>query len=72
MVVTLEDHDWEADYTVDQKPTCKDEGMKSIHCKTCSAVKDEQTIPAAGHSWGVGVITIKPTARKNRYPHLSL
>ena len=64
VVVTLEDHDWEADYTVDQEPTCKDEGMKSIHCKTCSAVKDEQTIPAAGHSWGVGVITIKPTAEK--------
>lgn len=64
VVVTQEDHDWEADYTVDQKPTCEDEGMKSIHCKTCSAVKDEQTIPAAGHSWGVGVITIKPTAEK--------
>ena len=30
VVVTLEDHDWEADYTVDQKPTCEDEGMKSI------------------------------------------
>jgi hypothetical protein len=25
VVVTLEDHDWEADYTVDQEPTCKDE-----------------------------------------------
>ena len=64
VVVTLEDHDWETDYTVDQEPTCEGEGIKSIHCKTCSAVKDEQTIPAAGHSWGVGVITVKPTAEK--------
>lgn len=52
VIVTLKDHDWEADYTVDQEPTCENEGMKSIHCKTCDAVKDEQTMPMTAHEFG--------------------
>ena len=42
-------HDWDADYTVDQEPTCTQEGSRSIHCKRCGAVKDSQVIPATGH-----------------------
>ncbi len=66
VVVTLEDHDWETDYTVDQEPTCENEGMKSIHCKTCDAVKDEQTIPVNEHDFGEDPISYTaPTATKN-------
>ena len=49
VIITLEDHDWEADYTIDQEPTCETEGEKSIHCKTCDAVKNEQTLPMTEH-----------------------
>ena len=35
--VTLADHDWEDDYTIDEEPTCSTEGSKSVHCKTCEA-----------------------------------
>ena len=44
-------HDWDEDYTVDKKPTCLEEGSKSIHCKTCDERKSITTIPADGHTY---------------------
>ena len=49
--VTLADHDWEDDYTIDEEPTCSTEGSKSIHCKTCEATKDSQVIPVTTHNF---------------------
>lgn len=57
VIITLEDHDWEADYTIDQEPTCETEGEKSIHCKTCDAVKNEQTLPMTEHEFGENAVS---------------
>lgn len=38
-------HDWNTDYTIDQEATGEKPGKKSIHCKNCDAIKDEQEIP---------------------------
>lgn len=45
-------HDWEADYTIDVKPTCTQPGSKSIHCSRCDATKDVTEIEPTGHSFG--------------------
>lgn len=45
-------HDWEADYTIDVKPTCTKPGSKSIHCSRCDATKDVTEIEPTGHSFG--------------------
>ena len=64
--VTLADHDWEDDYTVDEEPTCSTEGSKSIHCKTCEATKDSQAIPAIAHSFAKDPIAYTaPTAAQS-------
>ena len=43
-------HTWEADYTVDNEPTCTTTGSKSIHCKNCDATTSEQTIDMLPHT----------------------
>ena len=45
-------HDWNADYTIDVKPTCTQPGSKSIHCSRCDATKDEKEIAPSGHTFG--------------------
>ena len=45
-----EEHTWEADYTVDQEPTCTTAGSKSKHCEKCDAQTEITEIPAA-HTW---------------------
>ena len=52
-------HEWNADFTVDKKPTCTEKGKKSIHCSICGTVKEgsEEEIPALGHSWGKATYT---------------
>ena len=45
-------HDWEADYTIDVKPTCTQPGSKSIHCSRCDVTKDEKEIAPSGHKFG--------------------
>ncbi|HIQ61182.1 MAG TPA: hypothetical protein IAD31_06260, partial [Candidatus Enterenecus faecium] len=37
-VIPATGHAWEDDYTVDQAPTCTQDGSKSIHCSRCDAV----------------------------------
>ena len=51
-VITAKGHDWEEDYTIDQKPTCTEEGSKSHHCKNCDAQTEPESVPANGHSYG--------------------
>ena len=53
--ISIADHSWAADYTIDKEATCSEEGSKAIYCTVCGA-KDETsvtTIPKAGHSWTV-------------------
>ncbi|MCD7845277.1 MAG: hypothetical protein LUG57_05375, partial [Oscillospiraceae bacterium] len=50
-------HQWEAEYTIDKAATCTTDGSQSIHCANCDAVKDSQTIPATGHSYGEAAFT---------------
>lgn len=45
-------HDWNAEYTIDVKPTCTQPGSKSIHCSRCDATKDVTEIEPTGHSLG--------------------
>ena len=55
-------HDWEADYTIDVKPTCTQPGSKSIHCSRCDATKDVTEIEPLGHDWEEDfTIDVKPT-----------
>lgn len=64
--VTLADHDWEDDYTIDEEPTCSTEGSKSIHCKTCEATKDSQVIPVTTHNFEKEPVAYTaPTATQN-------
>lgn len=49
-------HDWSSEYTIDTKPTCTENGEKSIHCKRCSETKDKEAISALGHNWDAGDI----------------
>ena len=45
-----ENHNWEADYTIDTPATCTTAGSKSIHCKNCDATTSEQTIDMLPHT----------------------
>lgn len=55
-------HDWNADYTIDVKPTCTQPGSKSIHCSRCDATKDVTEIEPLGHDWEDDfTIDVKPT-----------
>lgn len=47
-------HDWSSEYTIDTKPTCTENGGKSIHCQRCSETKDNEVISALGHTWNEG------------------
>lgn len=44
-------HEWDKDYTVDKQPTCTENGLKSIHCKTCNETKDITIIPSISHDF---------------------
>ena len=57
----VHEHEWETDFTVDSKPTCTQNGSKSIHCKTCTEVKEVTSIPATGHSFGEWQTVTAPT-----------
>lgn len=55
-------HDWNAEYTIDVKPTCTQLGSKSIHCSRCDATKDVTEIEPLGHDWEDDfTIDVKPT-----------
>jgi len=58
-------HSWYSDYRVDVEATCLSTGLKSIHCRHCDAVKDEQVINALGHSYAETVIA--PTCSQGGY-----
>lgn len=49
--VSVHEHIWGDDFTIDVAPYCITEGSKSIHCTLCDAKKDETVIPALGHEY---------------------
>lgn len=59
-----DDHEWETKARVDQAPTCKKEGSKSIHCKKCDVTKNVEKIPATGHKWDKGKVQTAATSSK--------
>lgn len=44
-------HVWNDTFTVEQAPSCTENGYQSIHCQYCSDTKDGQEIKALGHSF---------------------
>ncbi len=56
-------HNWDTDYTIDKPATCAEEGSRSIHCKNagCTAVKDSEIIPMAGHTYGEWRVISSPS-----------
>ena len=48
--IELAEHSWDNKYTVDREPSCTTDGMESIHCSKCSAIRNSMTIPASGHT----------------------
>ena len=59
-------HEWELQPTIDQQPTCTEDGSQSIHCKKCQARKDAQVIEELGHDFtGEYVIAIPATCTEN-------
>lgn len=59
-------HDWNEQYTVDEEPTCTQEGSESKHCTRtgCNATTDSRVVDALGHDWDEGVVLKKPTCQE--------
>lgn len=51
--VSIKDHSWKTEPTVDRAATCTNPGLQSIHCSVCNIVQEgsEKEIPVAAHSW---------------------
>ena len=48
---TIIDHRWNSEYTVDKEATCTEDGVESIYCIDCGAIRETRSIPATGHDW---------------------
>lgn len=48
--VTIGEHDYSEDFTVDVQPTCTEKGSKSKHCANCDEKGEVTVIAALGHS----------------------
>lgn len=59
--VTIGEHDYSEDFTVDVQPTCTEKGSKSKHCLQCDDKKDATDIDELGHSFGDFVVDKQPT-----------
>lgn len=57
--VTVKDHAYAKEFTIDQAPTCTKPGIKSRRC-SCGA-KTEETIPATGHRFEDNLTKATPT-----------
>ena len=51
-------HDWSTEYTIDQEPTCTQEGLKSYHCTKCGEQQAESisAIDPLGHIYAECII----------------
>lgn len=65
------EHNWNEKYTVDLKPTCTEEGSKSIHCAKCNATKDVTVIEKLTHEYGDWIIDKDSTCTEMGSRHKS-
>ena len=56
VIDTSGEHSWQADFTIDQEPTCTEQGLKSIHCNNCSMLKEETVLDILGHDLSAYVL----------------
>ena len=49
-------------YTEHKEPTCLDAGYDRVICDDCGELLSETVLPALGHAWNAGVVTVGPTA----------
>ncbi|MDD6615174.1 MAG: Ig-like domain-containing protein, partial [Lachnospiraceae bacterium] len=54
-------HEFSEEWTIDQEPTCTNQGEKSHHCTRCTERSDIMVISANGHTWQPGKVTKKAT-----------
>ncbi|MDE5592997.1 MAG: procyclic acidic repetitive family protein, partial [Clostridiales bacterium] len=59
--VTIGEHNYSEDFTVDVQPTCTEKGSKSKHCTLCDGKSEVAEIAALNHSFGEFVIDKQPT-----------
>ncbi len=59
--VTIGEHIYAEDFTVDVQPTCTEKGSKSKHCTLCDGKSEVTEIDELGHSYGEFVIDKQPT-----------
>lgn len=65
-VDVYERHLYAEESTVDQKPTCTEDGFQSQHCIRCDATGEKMPIPANGHRWNSDYTVDKePTCTEN-------
>ena len=54
-------HNYSAEWTIDEHPTCTTTGIKSHHCSRCDNQTDITVIPANGHAYGDWYTITLPT-----------
>ena len=62
--IPVSDHLWNEFYTTDRIPTCAEEGIESIHCLVCSAIKEgsERTVAKTeDHRYGDWITVREPS-----------
>ena len=50
VTISAKNHNFDKEFTVDEKPTCTQEGSRSKHCLRCDEISDKESIPALGHT----------------------
>ena len=48
-------------FEIETPATCTASGTQVIKCKNCGKVLEREDIPATGHSWNNGIVTVNPT-----------
>ena len=63
----INDHQWNDFYTVDKEGTCLTEGIESIHCSVCGAIKEgsERPIQKGNHKYGEWYTVTAATCTKD-------
>lgn len=59
------DHIHDMEWFVDTEPTCEEEGYEYQECIDCGEYGEERSIPALGHDWDDGKVTVNATCATN-------
>ncbi len=57
------EHVWSSEFTIDEEPTCTEDGFKSFHCEICDEINQSEieVLPAIGHNYSDWEVTKKET-----------